>query len=306
MIVAATVLMASCKKDDPGSGGPAPVTPVTNALFAVFNDHVEDATQTFTLNAAAGGWIYGQDGVSIYFPANAFRTASGGAVTGDVQLELVEALTVGDMLWLNKQTLGNDNGQMRPLVSGGQYYLNATQGGQQLKLADNAGQVWVPAPNGVDPNMELFSGTVEDDGIIVWDPFGPIGGNGGMDSTGYNFPNDSLGWVNCDYFMGNGGVQTSVQITCPAGYTDENTIVWLVFPDQNAMTGLYNSTNNVFSTGSYYSLPVGLTMTVVAIANTGGGYTSSFTSTVVSEGMDLSITFNPTTLAQFQTDVQGL
>ncbi len=307
LTVATMVLLAACKKDeaDPSGPAPSPNTPAVNALFALFQGHVADATQAFTLNATTGGWVSGQNGVSFYFPANAFRTTSGGMVTGSVQLELVEALSVGDMLWLNKQTLGNDNGQMRPLVSGGQYSLKATQGGQQLRLAEDAGQVWVPAPNGVDPNMGLFSGMVENDGTITWDPFGPIGGNG-MDSTGYNFPNDSLGWVNCDYFMGNAGVQTSVQITCPAGYSDENTIMWLVFPDQNSMTGLYNSTNNVFSTGAYYSLPVGLTMTVVAISNVGGTYTSSFTPTVVSEGMDLSIMFTPTTLAQFESAVQAL
>ncbi len=303
----AASMLAGCKKDDDDGtgGGPTPTAPTVNALLAVFDDHVEDAKQEFTVNAATGGSIIGNEGVAIYFPPNAFRTASGSMVTGPVQVELVEALTVGDMIWLNKQTLGNDGGQMRPLVSGGQYFLGVSQGGQQLELAEDAGYVSVPALNGVDPNMGLFSGTLEEDGIITWDPFGEVGSNGAIDSSSYGFPNDSLGWVNCDYFMG-GGVQTTVQVTCPAGHTDENTIVWLVFPDQNSVTGIYGGEGNVFSTGQYYSLPVGMNVTIVAISNAGGSYSSSITSTVITAGMDQAITFTPTTLAQFETAVQGL
>ena len=300
-------IFAGCKKDDDDGTGVdvVPAAPAVNALLAVFSEHVEDAKQEFTVNASTGGSIQGNDGVAIYFPPNAFRTASGFMVTGTVQVELVEALTVGDMVWLNKQTLGNDDGQMRPLVSGGQYFLSVSQGGQQLQLAENAGYVTVPAPNGVDPSMALFSGTLEEDGTITWDPFGEIGANGALDSSGYSFPNDSLGWVNCDYFMG-GGAQTAVQVTCPAGHTGANTIVWLVFPDQNSMTGISGGESNVFSTGSYYSLPVGLNVTIVAVSNAGGSYSSSITSTVVTAGMDQTITFSPTTLAEFEAAVQGL
>jgi hypothetical protein len=155
-------LFVGCKKDEDEAATPnVPSTPTTNAMLAIFDQHVEDATQLFTLNAGTGGSIIGQDGVTMFFPPNAFRTQAGAVVTGSVQVELVEALTVGDMLWLNKRTLGNDNGQLRPLVSGGQYFLNVTQGGQQLRLAENAGFVNVPAPNGVDPNMQLFSGNVD-------------------------------------------------------------------------------------------------------------------------------------------------
>ena len=305
LISAAVLLATGCKKDETDSPAPLPPTPVQNPLLGLFHGHVEDATQTFTIAAATGGTVTGADGITFYFPPNAFRTPTGGLVTGAVQIELVEALTVGDMLWLNKQTLGNDGGQLRPLISGGQYYVNATQGGTQLRLADNAGWVTVPAPNGGDPNMGLFAGTVDEEGIITWDPFADDAG-GGQDTAYYSFPNDSLGWVNCDYFMNGGGVQTAVQVTCPAGHTEANTMVWLVFPDQNSMTGIYSSAANVFSTGSYYTLPVALNITVVALAEIDGDYFGSFTTSVVSEGMDLQIDLAPTTLAQFEIAIQGL
>ena len=249
--------------------------------------------------------MQGQDGVYVGFAPNAFRYQNGNTVTGSVLVELVEALEVGDMLWLNKQTLGNDGGQLRPLVSGGQFYLSATQAGQQLDLAPGTTYVSVPANGTPDPTMQLFSGTVDSEGTIIWDPFADPD-IADLDSSSYSFPNDSLGWVNCDVFMGQGGAQSSVQVTCPAGHSDANTFVWLVFPDANSMTQVWGGTSNLFTTGVYYQLPVGMNVTVVALSSINGQISSSFSNAVVTQDLNVSITFQPTTLAQFQVDAQGL
>ncbi len=294
----AALVVGCAKEEDVPSTPNVPGVPATNALLALFDQHVQAATQQFTLNAATGGIVSGADGVTFFFPPNAFRTAAGAAVTGSVQVDLVEAMTVGDMLWLNKRTVGNDNGQLRPLVSGGQYFLDVTQGGQQLRLAENAGFVNVPAPNGVDPNMQLFSGTVDGNGIITWDPFGDPNEFQG-DTLGYSFPNGSLGWVNCDYFMSQSPL-TGVQVNCPAGHNGSNTVVWLVFPVQNSLTGLSSSGTSTFSTGSTYQLPVGLPVQVVALSNVGGSYSWAILSTTITMGMTVDLTFEPTTLEEFQ------
>jgi hypothetical protein len=298
-------LFVGCKKDDDEAATPSvPVTPTTNAMLALFDQHVEDATQLFTVNAGTGGAVIGQDGVTMFFPPNAFRTLAGAVVTGPVQVELVEALTLGDMLWLNKRTLGNDNGQLRPLVSGGQYFLNVTQGGQQLRLAENAGYVNVPAPNGIDPNMQLFTGTVDGNGIITWDPFGNAGGFG-QDSLSYNFPNDSLGWINCDYFMDQSPI-TGLQAVCPEGHNDGNTLVWLVFPDMNSLTTMYASGTNIFATGGSYQVPVGINVQIVALSNLGGSYSWATVTTTVTAGLSVDLSFSPTTLEEFQQFAEGL
>jgi hypothetical protein len=300
------VLITACKKDDAqATPGPAPAASVANPLIQVFAQHVTSATQQFTVSASTGGSVNGQDGTFIAFGANAFRHADGSMVSGSVQIELIEALGVGDMIWLNKQTLGNNNGQLRPLVSGGQFYLMASQNDVELKLAPGATQVYVPTNAFVDPNMAVFSGTEDADGVVVWDPWAnnPINA---QDSSGYNFPNDSLGWVNCDYFMSPGAAQSVVQVTCPTGHDHDNTFVWLVFPAQNSMTGVMGGSSNAFSTGPYYQLPIGMNITVVALSNINGAYASSFTNSVVTANMDLDLTFQPTTLAQFQSDAAAL
>jgi hypothetical protein len=297
-------LFVGCKKDDDEAATPSvPGTPTTNAMLAIFDQHVDDATQVFSLNAGSGGAVIGQDGVTMFFPPNSFRTLAGAVVTGSVQVELVEALTVGDMLWLNKRTVGNDNGQLRPLVSGGQYFLNVTQGGQQLQLAENAGYVNVPAPNGIDPNMQLFTGTVDGNGIITWDPFGNSGL--GQDSLNYNFPNDSLGWINCDYFMDQSPI-TGLQAVCPEGHNDGNTLVWLVFPDMNSLTTMYGSGTNIFATGGSYQVPVGINVQIVALSNLGGSYSWATVTTTVTAGLSVDLSFSPTTLEEFQQFAEGL
>lgn len=298
--LAVAMVAVGCKKETSG-GGTVPVT--QNPLRQIFNDNVENAKQTFTVQANTGGQVQGQDGVTAFFAPNAFMRQNGTVATGAVQVELIEALNVADMVWLNKQTLGNDNGQLKPLISGGQYYMNATQNGEQLWLATGSTTVLVPAPNGVDPNMELFIGEVDQDGEILWDPFA----NGDMefDSSAFVIGEDTLDWVNCDYFM-NGGIQTSVQVTCPSGHTENNTFVWLVFPDQNAMTAIHNTSGSVFSTGSYYTLPVGMNMIVIALSQINGVVSSSFTSTSVSANMNQTIQLSPTTLAEFQSDLGNM
>ncbi|MBK7296366.1 MAG: hypothetical protein IPI91_06780 [Flavobacteriales bacterium] len=302
-VLAAIAVISSCKKDEHYGSGPTPTAPVENPLKQVFAQNLVNAMQQFTVNATTGGSIQGQDGVYMYFGPNAFRTQSGSLVAGSVDLELVEALTVGDMLWLNKQTLGNDNGQLRPLVSGGQFFISAEQGGQPLKLAPGASYVNVPTPSFADPNMAVFSGEVDEDGEIIWDPWNtnPILNAAGEDTSGYNFPNDSLGWINCDYFSPI-APSTDVQVTCPFGNDHENTFVWLVFTDQNSMTGVHGGADNVFSIGPVYDVPLGMNITVVALSKINGEYASSFTTTVVTQDLNVPISLQPTTLAQFGID----
>ena len=288
------------------ASSPAPTPSVSNPLLALFQSHVTDATQSFTVQASSGAFIQGTKGTQVIIAPNAFMDQNGQMVTGQVTVELVEALDVSDMLWLNKQTVGMDNGVPKPLVSGGQFYLNATQAGQQLALVPGMTNVSIPSAN-PDPAMELFSGTVDADGVILWDPFGLNGPGLNTDSLAYSFPNDSLGWINCDYFANWGVPLTRITVDVPAENDGANTLVWVVFPSINSLTGLgFASFEGVFQTSSGYAAPTGMDVVIVAFALIDNVYYSSFTNaTLVPDHME-SITFQPTTEAQFMLDVQGL
>ena len=305
-VLSFSLLITACKKDEHHVAVGPHVPSASNPLGALFQSHVTDATQSFTIQASLGANIQGTKGTQVHIGSNAFKDQNGQLVTGLVTVELVEALDVSDMLWLNKQTVGRDNGTPRQLVSGGQIYLNATQAGQQLALVPGRTNVSIPAAN-PDPEMQLFSGRVDDFGVIFWVPNGQNGTGLSSDSASYDFPNDSLGWINCDYFVGWGGPLTSIRVEVPSPYDGSNTRVWVVFSSINSLTNLEPSgTSGVFLTYSSYAAPVGMDVVIVALSEVAGVYYSSFTNTTLVPDHTESITFQPTTEAQFMLDVQGL
>lgn len=306
------MMASACKKDE--GAAPPPPLPAENPLRQLFADHVEQATQHFTVNTDNGpAQITGAAGVHVAFAQHAFRKADGTVATGTVEVALVEALRVGDMLWLNKQTVGLENGVPKMLVSGGQFRLTAEQNGEPLVLAQGASFISVPTVN-PDPAMTVFSGMVQDDGTLLWDPWpiNPIDSSA-ADSSGsggggfsYDFPNDSLGWINCDYFYSYPPPLTSLQVTCEPQYDHLNTLVWVIFPEINSMASLTNGEDNQFGTYPGYEVPVGMNITVVALAQVDGAYLSCFINTVATAGMNLPVTLVPTTLEEFQLEAGQL
>jgi len=297
-ILLASVLGTGCHK---GSSGNGP----QNLLRDFFDDNLTDAEQTFSVNALAGGSITGADGVQITFMPGAFQTQLGGVVNGTVTVKLVEALTVGKMLLINKQTVGAQSSVLKPLTSGGQFRLTASQNGQPMKLTAGGSFVIVPA-NIPDPQMELFSGMVDPDGTILWDPFAQ--GQLSADSSGYAFPNDSLGWINCDYFNSWGVPLTTITVTVPTHHNAQNTFVWTGFISINSLTNIgdYDGTASTFATGPDYSAPVGENVVFVSLALVNGVYYSSFTSTTLVANHNEVLSYQATTLAQFEADCIAL
>lgn len=306
--LACTLVFAACKKDDDVTGGFTPPTSSGNSLTALFQSNVANATENFSVDAVTGGQIQGSKGTVVSFTPNAFLDQSGNPVTGMVNIELVESPTIGDMLWLNKRTVGiNSSGQEQLLVSGGQIYLNATQNGIDLRLSSGGSLVSMVDPT-PDWNMELFSGTTDNEGTITWNPFAPNANALQPDTFGYNFPNDSLGWINCDYFNSWSGTLTDLTISVPSGYDGTNTIVWVAFPSINSITNVsYDNAAQAFVLSGGYQVPVGLDVVIVALRDAGSNmYESSFTPVTISAGMNQSLVFQSTTLTQFQIDCNGI
>lgn len=315
-------LFFGCHKEDASPGTPVPPVASVNPLLQVFASHRANAVQHFTINTDNGpGQVNGADGFYGIFGQHAFRKADGSTASGNIDVGLVEAFRVGDMLWLNTQTVGIQNGQQKLLVSGGQFRITATQNGEPLSLAPNSAYFGVPNNSSPDPEMSVFSGNLDALGSMTWTewPTNPIAFTDTtvadttfMDSIPldpgfyYGFPSDSMNWINCDYFYDSPGPLTGITVECPTGYDHSNTLVWIVFPDINSMIGAYAGIDNVFSSGGGYEMPVGINVTVVALAEVDGAYFSSFTDAVVTAGMNLNITLDPTTLEQFEVDAGGL
>jgi len=113
-------------KMDPGA-----ITPATKMYECGGHQMwVEPDIQHFNVNPAEGATIEGKDGILIIVPTDAFLDEKGELVTAPVDFELVEALTLEDMVLYNLKT--TSNGEM--LESGGMFYTNATAAGKPLKI----------------------------------------------------------------------------------------------------------------------------------------------------------------------------
>ncbi|MNJ85903.1 hypothetical protein D3C87_33840 [compost metagenome] len=262
LLISGTILVlgTSCKKDNPN-----PSTPSTsgNGISSFFQQNLNNATQTFTINAEVAQTITGSKGTVIHFNANSFVTSSGTPVTGNVQIELIEIYDKKDMILLNKQTMGTVWNGLSPLISGGQFNIVAKQNGQKLKLANGMSySINAPAPNGTTNEMGLFYGTITND-QLTWSQ----GDSSFVDisQNGYSLFCDSLNWVNLDYFMNNTGPQSKLNVQIPSGISSAETRVFVSVDGSNTLAGIYQFDSGVFTSGEYYKLPIGLNVHFVVI-----------------------------------------
>lgn len=308
MLIAAGAIWACNKEDTDDDPATPPATVPDNTVFdALIANNIAGETQTFAANNEWGGQIVAAHGTELNFNPGAFVHEDGTAVSGQVQISVVEALTVGKMIWLNKQTVGNDNGTYRMLRSGGALNITVSQGGEPLTVNPGGLQVNVPTVVG-DLSMALFNGTEQSDGRIIWNPVPavPVTVIPAYIDQFYSFFPEDLTWINCDYFYNYPNL-TQITATIPDGQNTDSTMVWLAFPSQNAVVQMPHLSGQDYTTPTSYSgVPVGLQAVVVGFRQSSGGYYSSFTTVTIADGMNVPMTFSPTTLPQFEAALDGL
>lgn len=315
LTVVVTAVIMGCKKDVVDNAPVPTPTPSGSAFDQLFADNIADATRTFTVSAATGGQVMSPRGTQLDFEPGAFTYENGSPVTGSVQVSLVEALTIGDMIWLNKQTVGNDNGTLRILRSGGAINVYANQGSTPVRIS-NGGLIAKIPTNVGDPAMELFRGNDNSDGNMIWDRIdsGIVNVDSAYyDSTDYTytFPyyfyydvgnTTDLNWLNCDYWY-NYPNTTPVDGTIPVGQSSDITLVWLALPSENGVTGMGYVGSQTYR---YPFVPIGTQVVIVGLKQDANGYSSSFNPVTVTNGIVVPMTFTPTTLQQFHDAVNAL
>lgn len=120
--------------------------------------------QKFTFKSEAGATIVGKDGMLIIVPKNAFIDESGKELSGEVELKLLEALGISEMVLYNLHTVSNGS----VLESGGMFYTETTIGGIPAKINPKRPfYIEIPTPER-DTDMKLFKGEVKANGDINW------------------------------------------------------------------------------------------------------------------------------------------
>lgn len=240
------------------------------ALKNFYSQNLNELKQTFTVDAVSGATIVGTKGTKITILPNSLKTLTGQAVTGNVTVDLIEIYDRASMIMTNKPTMGRlGNGDIAPLVSAGEYFLQITQNGQILDV-DYGVYVSVPS-NNPDFGMTLFEGEINEAGDLLWlgiEDSIAIGEDsaGGQWSNSYQFFDNSWGWTNVDRFYSDPRPKTTIKVKLPDGFDNTNSEVYITYDgEETALASM-----DVFTTDGYFSehyglIPIGLEIHVVAV-----------------------------------------
>lgn len=261
----------------------------------------------FKVDGRQGGRIKTKQGSVYTFSPNSLTTQSGGPVSGSVDIVIKEILKPSSMIFASRPTATNGGAQ---LTSYGEFFVRATQGGQDLKLrADSAVAVQVPvakrpAQEGVpmwggDTSVIITTSGYNDLNQPVTIPVAASANQGvswnaapgfalfnGTNGT-LNFRLDSLmAWRNCDALTNLPGPKTTVlgyftNFYNPATQTsyggEEPCMLFFKPAGVNTVVKLYNVILNapVGRQGllSYQnSVPIGQSGTFLAITALNGNF----------------------------------
>jgi len=132
-LLVSALVFTSCTKNDNDNL----IIPATGEEFNAIKDQaLENIIQNFQFNAEDGSATFtSENGVQITINGSCL-TKNGNAVTGAVDVEYVEIFNKGTMLTTNKPTMGIlPNGDKALLISGGEFFVEATQDGEALETS---------------------------------------------------------------------------------------------------------------------------------------------------------------------------
>ena len=253
-IVASLFATISCNDNDDNSIATDDNYIPTAAEFqASQQSYLDSKTQTFTFNTADNSKTFTTANGAKFTVNASCLTIDGAAVTGALEVKIVDLYDKSDMIMANKPTVGMNGSDKELLVSGGEYNITITQNGKTA-VATCPISVEIPTSltGGNDVNMIPWIGRISSaDGSIVWNavnketinnttvPFVEVQNNNYILQAG-------LGWFNCDRFY-KITASTTPTIVLPTGYNTTNSAVYV------AIKGEPNSLGNL-----PMKLPVGL------------------------------------------------
>lgn len=286
------------------------------ALDELVEDTRDALTQTFSANAETFTEIEGEEGTVIYLWPNSLENAEGELVVGEIEIELIEIYGKSSMLVTDVPTNGlNSEGEVAQLVSGGEFYVNATQNGEDLEL-NRAYLVFAPTENtgGPDMEMELFK-IKEDgpDGKDLWVEAVPVDGEEQVDvgkgdadggSSEYSFLTQEFGWSNIDRWYSDPRPKTTIHVDVPDGWDDQNSSVFLSYDGENTLARFdtYDESTELFSE-HYGLIPIGLEVHVIFMTESEGTWSYAIQQTTIVDN-HISVFDDPSVF--IETDTDGL
>ncbi len=307
--VVGTFTIMSCNKDvvpEPTNTF-SPTTGIAslNNLFADLGVH----SQNFTIDNSTTQTVTGDHGTILTFPANCFVTYLGGPVSGNVNIELKEIYDKKSMLLSNITTNAElyPTGPKEPLISGGEFYVNATQGSATLKLAPGQQYTaFLPSATAPNPNMSYFKGSTSTMGIL-WSP--------NIDSSAGVFPSaapqgyfaycDSLRWGNADAFM-NAPNYTNITLNLSGTFdpTQMKAMVW--YDNVKTVWSFYGAFNSATSEFPDNHTATGVPVHIIVLSVKDGLLYTAIIATTVTSNAVYNISLLATDETTFTNSITAL
>jgi hypothetical protein len=301
------ITFASCDNSD-GDNNNLVLPPTAAAFKSISSKGVQKNTQNFTITAGTGVvTITSAKGVKLNIPGDCL-TKNGVAVTGAVDIEYIELFDKGNMLITNKPTMGmTADGKKNLLISGGEFFIKATQGGVELKTSCYMTMV-VPATltDGVDNTMTLWTGVIDDKGELAWkdankpNADGTGGGKGGVQGEGTNYyvTFGNFGWTNVDRFYSDPRPKTTLLADAPDGYDNNNSAIYLSYDGEgtNALAKLDTYTPAGLFSEHYGQIPIGLACHVIFVTEDNGQWRYAIKAVTVAANDVYTFTLAETTV----------
>lgn len=304
LLLVTTLAMMGCNNDD-NANDMVQMPPSPQQYKALSQAALDNLTQHFTMVAENGNATFtSTKGVKITINGNCL-TLNGNPVTGNVDIKFIEVFDKGHMLATNKPTSGKlGNGNLELLISGGEFYVNATKNGQQLATTCNISlEVPTNLTGAADLGMQRFNGEIGTNGDLVWNVNVPaavidVGQGGAVGGTNYYVNFGNFGWTNVDKFYSDPRPKTTILVDAPDSYNFDNSAVYLSYDGegQNALAKLDTYTAAGLFSEHYGQIPIGLACHIIFVTEESGQFRYGIKGVTTTANATYSFTIGETVL----------
>lgn len=282
-----SVLIISCNKDEYKIIDSDEAIPSSQALKNLYDSKTSSLTKVLTFDASSTLNYTSEKGVLLTINGNCLRK-NGNPVIGQVKVKYIEIFDKGDMLTSNKPTIGKIGSNYDMLVSGGEFYIQATQDDINLTLTCPFSlNVPTSLTGGTDTSMLPFSGTTDANGELSWEqPSGYDMTVTSSTSPVYAALIPSFGWFNCDRFKGFTGPKTPITVNVPAGYGSNCSIFLALKSDPHSL-----------SKTLYGQFPIGLDCYLIFVTEKNGKFRYVVKPQILTANHTVTFSLSETTIA---------
>jgi hypothetical protein len=214
--------------------------------------------QTFQFNGFEETEIAAAQGAVFFVQPLSFTDLNGQIIDGEINFEVLEMYTPGDIIACQLSTNGlNNNQSVEPLLSEGIFHIDISHQGEPVLITQPI-RVFIPSENASldlslfhSPSCPELSCSVlwekDPQGEVIYEPYTDPGGD---TILGYQTFIQNTGWKSIARFNDSQEPRGIIYNIVPPGFNDSNSNVFLYYNSPSTAIGMfseYDAENEVFS-----------------------------------------------------------